>query len=56
LYPAESRRVDTSNQYHLWVMKDPMFKFPFGFKERMVGTPDEAAKVGAKQKKFDEEV
>ncbi len=36
LYPAESRRVDTSNQYHLWVLKEKGIKFPFGFEERLV--------------------
>jgi hypothetical protein len=35
LYPAESRKVDTANQYWLWVIKHPA-KFPFGFNERMV--------------------
>jgi hypothetical protein len=34
LYPAESRLVDQSNQYHLWVIKDPKFRFPFGWKVR----------------------
>ncbi len=35
LFPAESRLVDTSNQYHFWV--GPIdFKFPFGFEERLV--------------------
>lgn len=33
LFPAESRLVDTSNQYHLWVLKDPTIRFPFGFDE-----------------------
>ena len=28
LYPAESRLINTANQYHLWVMKYP---FPKGF-------------------------
>lgn len=36
LYPAESRRVDSANQYHLWVSTDPRFRFPFGFTERLV--------------------
>lgn len=36
LYPAESRRVDTANQYHLWVLADPQKRFPFGFAERVV--------------------
>ena len=34
LYPAESRLVDSANQYHLWVLKNPDMKFPFGFTER----------------------
>jgi len=36
VYPAESRLVDTSNQYHQWVFKDPAAKWPFGFRERCV--------------------
>lgn len=36
LYPAESRRVDTANQYHLWAIDDPTFRWPFGFGERFV--------------------
>lgn len=35
LYPAESRLVDTSNQYHLWCLP-PGYPFPFGFGERLV--------------------
>jgi hypothetical protein len=31
IYPAESRLVDTSNQYHLWVFADPGVKLPIGF-------------------------
>lgn len=31
LYPAESRVVDTSNQYHLWVFEDTKFEMPIGF-------------------------
>ena len=34
LYPAESRLVDGSNQFHLWCVIG--FRFPFGFEERMV--------------------
>jgi hypothetical protein len=30
LYPAESRKVDTSNKYHLIGVSDPTFRFPFG--------------------------
>jgi hypothetical protein len=49
LYPAESRLIDTSNQYHLFVL--PAGKFwPFGFEEREVtATPGGAAK----QRPFD---
>lgn len=34
LYPAETRLVDTSNQFHLWCF--PQFRLPFGFDERLV--------------------
>lgn len=39
LYPAESRLVDTANQYHLWCLKDEdgyPIKFNFGFGDRSV--------------------
>lgn len=38
LYPAESRLVDTANQYHLWVFigEGQDFRWPFGFNERLV--------------------
>lgn len=36
LFPAESRLVDTANQYHLWVYADPQFRFPLGFTQRFV--------------------
>jgi len=36
LFPAESRRVDMANQYHLWVLADPKKRFPFGFSEGLV--------------------
>lgn len=36
LYPAESRLVDTANQYHLWVLRNPKRRFPIGFAERLV--------------------
>lgn len=40
LYPAESRHVDTSNQYHLWVLADPNMRFPFGYTDRLVCGPN----------------
>lgn len=50
IYPAESRLVDTSNQYHLWVF--PKGKFiPFGFFERVVS---EETIAKAKQRAFDQ--
>lgn len=36
LYPAQSRLVDTANQYFLWVVDDKTFRFPFGFMQRLV--------------------
>lgn len=36
LYPATSRLVDTSTQYHLWCCRNPAFRFPFGFADRLV--------------------
>lgn len=36
LFPAESRLVDTANQYHLWVNPDVHFRFPFGYRKRVV--------------------
>lgn len=35
LYPRESRVVDTSNQFHLWVMPEG-FTFPFGYARRLL--------------------
>ncbi len=53
LYPAEDRVVDMANQYHLFVFKDETVRVPFGFFDgRMVGTPAEAEKIGAKQRKL----
>jgi hypothetical protein len=36
LYPAEERLVDTANQYHIWVIDSPTYRFPIGFNERLV--------------------
>lgn len=36
LYPAESRLVDTANQFHLWCVAEPLFRFPFGYTSRLV--------------------
>lgn len=38
LYPAESRVVDTANQYHLWCSSNPKFRFPLGWNAGRVVT------------------
>ena len=54
LYPAESRLVDTANQYHLWVLVDDegnKINMPFGYNQRLVQDEhDEISNV--KQRKF----
>lgn len=35
IYPRESRLVDTSNQYHIYVLPEGQ-EFPFGFDDRMI--------------------
>ena len=36
LFPAESRLVDSADEYHLWVHTDSSFRFPVGFGNRFV--------------------
>jgi len=48
IFPAESRLVDTANQYYMWVFKDPTYRFPFGFQERSVS----ALNLGKSRNKF----
>lgn len=31
LLPARDREVDLSNQFHVWIINDPTYRFPFGF-------------------------
>lgn len=53
IYPAESRLVDTANQYHMFVFREPDAIWPFGFNERIVmDTPDLDKALGAKQRAF----
>lgn len=40
LYPAESRKVDTSNKYHLWGFADPEKRWTIGFDNRDVRYED----------------
>lgn len=49
LYPSEERLMDTSNQYHLFVVHPDCAGFPFGQVNRDTMTPSEAESVGAKQ-------
>lgn len=55
LYPAESRLVDTANQYHIWVFCDPRQRVQTGFTERKVhdGTGEFGVNnLGGKQRGF----
>lgn len=46
VYPAESRLVDTANQYHLWACSNPAYRFPIGFNHgrEVTNTPGGKAK------------
>jgi hypothetical protein len=48
IYPAESKLVDTSNQYHLFVFRD--YKLDIGFQERLVGDGDWTGPTGGTSK------
>lgn len=51
LYPAESRRVDTANQYHLWCLRDGFRGI--GFPDRLVLDAGEGPLArGARQRSF----
>lgn len=50
LFPADERLVDSSNQYHLWALDDPTYRFPFGYGERFVIDSAEADGSGAVQR------
>jgi len=50
LYPAESRLVDTANQFHIWVLPEGL-RFPFGFTDgRLVS---ERSSLGARQRPWE---
>lgn len=53
LFPAESRLVDSSNQYHLWVMPEGM-PFEVGFPGGLIMGPEAATVVGAKQRPWED--
>lgn len=54
LYPAATRVVDTSNQYHLWVFRDPAHRFPFGFMPSAPIQVDLQGAAGTRQRPFRE--
>ena len=51
IYPAESRLVDTSNKYHLWVFNNPAYRIPFGMLERDV-IEEGSDRPGNRQRRF----
>ena len=51
LYPAESRVVDTANQYHLFVFTDPEIRVPCGW---TTGAKSETSVGNSVQRPFDE--
>jgi hypothetical protein len=55
LYPARSRLMDASNQYHLWAVADPKFRFPVGFQTGEYSGSKDADEVGASQRPIDPE-
>jgi hypothetical protein len=52
LYPAESRLVDTANQYHLWGYDDPGLRAPFGFPGPRVVDDTAGTDTGTRQRKL----
>jgi hypothetical protein len=54
IFPAESRLVDSADQFHLWVIPRPLYRddegrmmncFPFGWSQRFVKTQEETRKL-----------
>ena len=48
LFPAESRKADGANQFHIFVLADSKARFPFGFTDRLVS--DESELPGVRQR------
>jgi len=51
LFPAESRMVDTANQYHMWAYDDVDFRWPIGWDEGVVKLDEVEGLTG--QREFD---
>jgi len=52
IYPAESRLVDTANQFHLWVFTDTEYRIPCGFDYGRVVMDSGDGQDGSKQRAF----
>jgi hypothetical protein len=52
IFPAESRLVDTANQFHLWVLPEGQ-RVPFGYERRLVSDGDVAPVMGGTQRPFE---
>lgn len=48
IFPAESRKADGANQFHLWALADPKARFPIGFVGRLVS--DASSLPGVRQR------
>lgn len=56
LYPAQSRCVDASNQYHLFVFKNPDFRLGLGFNEQLISDDQGICQaMGSRQRPFEED-
>jgi len=57
LFPAESRLVDTANQYYLYAYPPEVYQHPFGFTERAVSAKSMRTPFGkTEQREFGEHV
>ena len=52
IHPAESRRVESANQYQEFGFLDAKLRLPVGLRTREVTAADQAASVGARQSDF----
>lgn len=51
IFPSEDELVDTSNQFHLWVMPTSMPSPPFIFRQRLVSTDEDVERFNAEPHK-----
>lgn len=50
IFPAESRLMDTANQYHLWGYDSPSWRVPFGYTGDRAVLFDTDPETGARQR------